>query len=249
MLGINRLSYAINYCEVNSFIDELVYDNLNAMIYMYLTNSTPNYYNGIIYGNTSRDYLEIGIVNLYSNIQEKENIEYVYSYLFSPLNEIVNLDCSKTYIQDEDFIRASNSLNTSYDEYILKLCEIFPVAKTNSDINILYEILFMIEGFYRTYKTGTFEDISNYYLRDPVLCECFTLILTFNKIIRTYFNDVIFPTQVYSIFDYFTGLIVAYLVLIVLFEIVFFVVLNMGILQKVKISNELLLDFIDSLKY
>ena len=46
MLGIKRLRISIEYCEVNNKIDELVYDNLNSIIVMYLTNSTPHFYNG-----------------------------------------------------------------------------------------------------------------------------------------------------------------------------------------------------------
>ena len=250
MLGLGRLTHAISYCEINSKIDELVYDNLNSLVYLYLTNSTTKDYNRIIYGNSTHDYLENAINSLYSSIQEKENIEYSYKYLFPPLNEIISLNCSeKDFIKDEEFIEACNILNISYDTFVESLCEVFPVAKTNSDINILNEILYMTEGFYRVFKTGEFAEIFINYIQDPVLCQCFTLILTFNKMIRAYFNDVIFPEQVYKIFDYFTGLIVAYLVMSVLFEIVFFVVLNVAILQKIKYSNELLLDFIDSLKF
>jgi len=250
MLGLGRLTHAISYCEINSKIDELVYDNLNSLVYLYLTNSTTKDYNRIIYGNSTHDYLENAINSLYSSIQEKENIEYSYKYLFPPLNEIISLNCSeKDFIKDEEFIEACNTLNISYDTFVESLCEVFPVAKTNSDINILNEILYMTEGFYRVFKTGEFAEIFINYIQDPVLCQCFTLILTFNKMIRAYFNDVIFPEQVYKIFDYFTGLIVAYLVMSVLFEIVFFVVLNVAILQKIKYSNELLLDFIDSLKF
>jgi hypothetical protein len=249
MLGLGRLTHAISYCEVNSKIDELVYDNLNSLVYLYLTNSTTKDYNRIIYGNSTHDYLEIAINSLYSSIQEKENIEYSYKYLFPPLNEIITLNCSEQYIEDEEFMEACQSLNISYEEFVKSLCEVFPVAKTNSDINILNEILYMTEGFYRVFKTGEFTEIFINYIQDPILCQCFTLMLTFNKMIRAYFNDVIFPKQVYSIFDYFTGLIVAYLVISVIFEIVFFVVLNVAILQKIKYNNELLLDFIDSLKF
>jgi hypothetical protein len=250
MLGLGRLTHAISYCEINSKIDELVYDNLNSLVYLYLTNSTTKDYNRIIYGNSTHDYLEIAINSLYSLIQEKENIEYSYKYLFPPLNEIISLNCSnEDYITDEEFIEACTSLNTTYKQFVSSLCEVFPVAKTNSDINILNEILYMTEGFYRVFKTGKFDEVFKNYIQDPLLCQCFTLMLTFNKMIRAYFNDVIFPDQVYRIFDYFTGLIVAYLAISVIFEIVFFFVLNIAILQKIKYSNELLLDFIDSLKF
>ena len=249
MFGINRLSKAISYCEVNSMIDELIYDNLNSIAFMYFTNSTPYFYNHLIYGNSTKNYLERGINTLYSNIQEKENIEYLHNNLFPPLNLITSLNCSNKYIQDEHFIEASKNLTINYDDYIKALCDVFPVAKTNNDNNILYEILYMTEEFYRNFQTDKFPFIFENYIQNPLLCECFTLLLTFNKIIRTYFNDAIFPDEVYSIFRYFSTLIIAYLVLIVLFEIIFFVILNMTILQKIKYNNELMLDFMDSLKY
>ena len=250
MFGIYRVYHAISYCEVNSNIDELIYDNLNSLGFMYLTNSTPYYYNTLIYGNDSQNYIERGINNLYSNIQEKENIEHSYSNIFPPLNLITNLNCSqKDYIQDENFLRAAKLLDTNYDEYIKALCEVFPVAQTNNDNNILYEILYMTEQFFRNFKTESFEYIFENYFKDPLLCQCFTLLLSFNKIIRTYFNDVIFPDEFYSIFRYFSTLIIAYLVVSVLFEFVFFIVLNATILQKIKYNNELMLDFIDSLKF
>ena len=249
LLGINRLSHAIDYCRANSEIDELVYDNLNALIYMYSTNSTSNFYNKVIFGNDSTNYLETRISSLYSSIQEKENIEFSYDNLFPPLHSVINLNCSEEYIQDEYFIKAAESLNTKYDDFVKSLCEVFPVAKTNDDNNLLYEILYMTEGFYRNFRTDTFDYILNNYIKNPLLCECFTLVLTFNKIIRTYFNDVFFPEKVYNIFNYFTALIIVYLILSVLFEIISFIVLNITILQKIKYSNELLLDFIDSLKF
>ena len=249
MFGINRLRYSIKYCEVNNKIDELIYDNLNSLIFMYLTNSTPYFYNGLIYGNDTQNYLEIGINNLYSNIQQKENIEYLYSYLFPPLNTFTKLNCSEPYIQDENFIEAGNILYMDYNEYIKALCDVFPVAKTNNDLNILYEILYMTEELYRNFQTDNYDFIFKNYLQNPLLCECFTLLFTFNKIIRTYFNDHIYPKEVYNIFNYFRTLIIAYLILNVFFEIMFFIVLNFTILHKVKYNNELILDFIDSLKF
>jgi hypothetical protein len=249
MFGINRLRYSIKYCEVNNKIDELIYDNLNSLIFMYLTNSTPYFYNRLIYGNDTQNYLEIGINNLYSNIQQKENIEYLYSYLFPPLNTFTKLNCSETYIQDESFIEAGNILYMDYNEYIRALCDVFPVAKTNNDFNILYEILYMTEELYRNFQTDNYDFIFKNYLQNPLLCECFTLLFTFNKIIRTYFNDHIYPKEVHNIFNYFRTLIIAYLLLNVIFEIIFFIVLNFTILQKVKYNNELILDFIDSLKF
>ena len=249
MFGINRVYHAISYCEVNNNIDELVYDNLNSLAFMYLTNSTPLFYNNLIYGNDTKNYIEIGINKLYSNLQEKENIEHLYSNLFPPLNLITNLDCSQPYIKDENFMTAAEELNVNYDDYIKAICEAFPVAKTNNDNNILYEILYMTEEFYRNFKTESFEFIFENYFKNQLLCECSTLLLTFNKIIRTYFNDAIFPREVYSIFRYFSTLIIAYLVVSVLFEIIFFIVLNITILQKIKYNNELMLDFIDSLKF
>jgi len=249
LFGINQLSYVISYSEVNSKIDELVYDNVNSLLYMYLTNSTPFFYSQLIYGNNTKNYLDTKINALYSSIQEKERIEYLYHNLFPPLNELANLDCTHPFIEDKAFKDAAKDLKTNYTKYLQSLCEVFPVMKTNNDNNVLYEILYMVERFSKTYVTEDYNFIFENYLRDPELCQCFTLILIFNTIIRNYFNDEILPDEVYGIFTYFSSLIIVYLVLSVVFEIIFFVVLNITILQKIKYNNELMLDFIDSLKF
>ena len=136
-----------------------------------------------------------------------------------------------------------------YNEYINALCVVFPVSKTSSGLNILYEILYMTEELYRNYQTDNFDFIFKNYIKNPLFCQCFTLLLTFNKIIRTYFYEHIYPEQVYNIFNDFRTLIIAYLALSVIFEIICFIVLNFTILQKIKYNNELMLDFIDSLKF
>ena len=39
LLGCNRLSYLVNYCEINNEIDGFLFDNFNTLLYMYITNS------------------------------------------------------------------------------------------------------------------------------------------------------------------------------------------------------------------
>ena len=46
-------------------------------------------------------------------------------------------------MQDENFMTATEQLNVNYDDYIKALCKVFPIAKTNNDNYILYEILFI----------------------------------------------------------------------------------------------------------
>ena len=243
------MRYSILYFETNIKIDELACDNLNALIIMYLINYTQYVYNAVIYGNLSKNYLEIGVNDLYLNIQKKINIEYLYPNLFPPINTFQKLNCSETYIQDESFILAANSLNVDYNQYIKALCDVFPVAKTNNDNNILYELLYVTDKLNRNFEATNFNFIMDNYLRDLILCESFTLLLTFNKIIRNYFNDYIYPEEFHKIYKHFRALIISYLMLDVILEIILFIIINKTILQKIKYNNELILDFIDSLKF
>ena len=244
-----NLSYLVTYCDINTQIDEYVYDNFNAVMYMYITNSTPYFYNLIINGNNFSDYLEVAMSDLYNAIEEKENIENNHPKLFPPINKYANINCSdETFVEDEEFKKALNELEVDYGKFIKGLCDVFPVAKANKDDNILYEIAYKIKRIYKIFQTGSYDDIFEIYFNFN-LFECYTLILTFNKIIRTYFNEKIFREQVDNFFKYFTELIITYMILSVFFEVILFLVLNFSILKKIKYSNKLLIDFLDSLKF
>ena len=86
-------------------------------------------------------------------------------------------------------------------------------------------------------------------LHSSVLFDCYTLVLTLNRIIRFHFNTFIFIDEVNEVFDYFTTLIIIYLVLNMVFEIILFLILNLGVIFQIKFNNKLMLDFISSLKF
>ena len=91
LLGCNRLGYLVNYCEVNNEIDGFLFDNFNTLLYMYITNSKSTFYGKIIYQSDDVDYLNDGINDFYSAIQDKETIESDHGNLFPPIYDIINL--------------------------------------------------------------------------------------------------------------------------------------------------------------
>ena len=137
-----------------------------------------------------------------------------------------------------------------YQNYGKALCKLFPVASTGSDSNIILEILYNCELLYRKYKPNNdFDEIINLYVSDDKLFGLYTIILTLNRLIRTYFNDDIFIKEVDAIFDSFSYLFIIYLVLSVLLEIVIFFILNFCVISDVRKTNKLLGDFMSSLKF
>ena len=248
LLGCNRLSYLVSYCEVNNEIDGYLFDNFNTLLYMYITNSSSEFYGKIIYQVNDLDYLNDGINDFYAAIQEKETIESEHSDLFPPIYDIINLDCSQGMMPDDYFENAANNLNTSYEEYFKGICEIFPVATTGNDNSMLLEVLYMIDQLAHRFENVDFGIMFNQ-MRNSVLFDCYTLVLTLNRIIRNYFNNYIFIDEVNKQFDYFTTLTVFYLVFNMIIEIIIFLILNFGIIYKIKFNNKLIMDFISSLKF
>ena len=245
VLAEKRLGYLVLYCEINTRVDEYIYDNFNTLIYLYTINCTENFYGSIIYGNSSVKYLDVGLNNLYKAIEEKEDFEKNHKNLFPTINNYININCS-----DENFFEDSkfSFLGKNYKEYIKGLCEFFPVMKSGNDIAILYEISYKFELLYRQFqKLETFIDIYDIFIDNQDLYESYTLILFFNKMIRDYFNEKLFLTLVNDIFGYFSWMIVVYLVLSVVFEIALFLILCC-ILKQIKSIHQLLSDFSISLK-
>ena len=248
LLGCNRLSYLVKYCEVNNEIDGYLFDNFNTLLYMYITNSESTFYGNIIYGKEGQDYLNEGINNFYAAIQEKETIESEHSNLFPAIYDIINLDCSQGMMPDDYFENAAINLETDYDDYFIGICKIFPVASTGNDNSMLLEVLYMIDQLAHRFENVDFGIMFNQ-MRNSVLFDCYTLVLTLNRIIRNYFNNIIFIDEVNAQFDYFTSLTIFYLVFNMILEIIIFLVLNFGIIYKIKVNNKLLMDFISSLKF
>ena len=151
-------------------------------------------------------------------------------------------------IEDKYFIVAAQNINAEYNEYFKTICKIFPVATTGNDNSMLLEVLYMIDQLYHRYEQTDFEAMF-IQMHNSVLFDCYTLVLTLNRIIRNYFNNEIFIDEVDSQFKYFTTLIIFYLVFNMILEIIMFLVLNFGIIFQIKNNNKLMLDFIASLKF
>ena len=252
LLGCNRLSYLVNYCEINNKIDGYLFDNFNTLVYMYISSSTSEFYGKII--DDSREnynYLNEGINDFYAAIQEKETIELEHKDIFPALYDIINLDCSQGMIPDEYFQLVFDDYkeqNINYNEYFKVICKAFPVATTGNDNTMLFEVLYMIDQLYNKFEILDFAGMFSQ-LHSSVLFDCYTLVLTLNRIIRFHFNNFIFIDEVNEVFDYFSTLIIIYLVFNMVFEIILFLLLNMGIIYQIKHNNKLMLDFISSLKF
>ena len=248
LLGCNRLGYLVNYCEVNNEIDGFLFDNFNTLLYMYITNSKSTFYGKIIYQSDDVDYLNNGINDFYAAIQDKETIESEHGDLFPPIYDIINLDCSQGMMPDDYFENAAVNIKTDYDEYFKGICKIFPVATTGNDNSMLLEVIYMIDQLSHRFENVDFDIMFNQ-MRNSVLFDCYTLVLTLNRIIRNYFNNYIFIDEVNTQFQYFTTLTVFYLAFNMIIEIIIFLILNFGIIYKIKVSNKLIMDFISSLKF
>ena len=250
LLGCNRLSYLVNYCEVNNKIDGYLFDNFNTLLYLYISSSHSEFYGKIIDGSRQNyDYLNEGINDFYAAIQEKETIELEHKDFFPALYDIINLDCSKGMIPDEYFQYVFDDYeDISYDDYFKVICKVFPVATTGNDNTMLFEVLYMIDQMYNKYEQLDFAGMFNQ-MHNSVLFDCYTLVLTLNRIIRYHFNTFIFIDEVDKVFSYFTTLIIIYLVLNMVFEVILFLILNLGIIFQIKRNNKIMLDFIASLKF
>ena len=248
LLGCKRLGYLVNYCEVNNEIDGYLFDNFNTLLYMYITNSTATFYGQIVYDENDRDYLNEGINDFYAAIQDKETIELEHKNMFPAIYDIVNLDCSQGMIEDSYFGNATKELKVDYNDYFKVICSAFPVATTGNDNTMLFEVLYMIDQLYHRFENLDFALMFNQ-MHNSVLFDCYTLVLTLNRITRHYFNNNIFTTEVEEQFKYFSTLIIIYLVFNMILEIIVFLILNMGIIYQIKYNNKLMLDFISSLKF
>ena len=244
------MNVLIDYCDVNNSIDGYLFDNTNSLIYLYLTHSTSKFYSKLTTGENEYDYVDTGITTLYEAIKKKDLIEEEHSDLFPRISDQVNLNCSEPTIPDDYFIDVLTKKGISYDDYYLAVCKFFPVSGSASDTNILMEIMFNVEVLFRKYTpANNFNETYDLYINNERLFSLFSLVLTINRIIRTYFNDKIFINEVDSIFKNFSSIFIVYLVLCVIFEIVIFFVLNFGIISDVRKTNKLLMDFMSSLKY
>jgi hypothetical protein len=247
----NNMNILIDYCDINNSIDGYIFDNVNSLIYLYITNSTSQFYGTLIDSTKNVDYIQDGINALYKSVRKKDIIEKEYNNLFPRLSQLINLNnCSQMEIEDKYFSQVITQHNISYREYLGEICNLFPVASSGSDNNILMEILYSCEIMYHKFLPNeNFTVLYELYVKQPHHYFMYTLILTISNILRTYFNDTIFPKEVSNIFDSFSYIFIVYLILSVFLEIIIFIILNFSIISDVRKTNKLLLDFMSSLAF
>ena len=249
-MGKNRLNKLIQYTDINNLIDGYLFDNINSLLYLYITNSTSIFYSQLISEDKSFDYIKDGIDSFYKRIYLKDILEKENNDIFPRVGDMVNLNCSEYIIVDKFFKNALNSLNISYNEYYSAVCSLFPVASTGSDTNMMMDLCYTTEVLYQQYEENkNFTFIFENYLQRNKLYELYTFVLTLCRIMRTYFNDNIFSYEINYVIGYFSTLIIVYLVLSVALEIGLFFVLNFFIISDVRKVNKLLTDFMSSLKF
>ena len=246
----NKMNVLIRYCDINNSIDGYLFDNLNTIIYLFLTNSTSYFYSQLVDQTKNEDYVQNGINTLYDAVRQKDIIENEYNDLFPRVSDIVNLNCSEFILDDNYYMTTFKYLNMSYHDYYSALCTVFPVANTGSDTNIIMEIIYNCEVMYHKFVPNEdFDEIYRMYVKQNKSFGLYTLVLTLNRIIRTYFNEKLFDEEVKKIFNSFSSIFIIYLVLCVFLEIVIFFILNFGIISDVRRTNKLLLDFMSSIRF
>ena len=250
IFGINRLYYLIDYCKYNDLIDGYLYDTTNAMLYIINTNSSSTFYGSLIdASNTNTDYIKERIDLLYDAITKKNDIEQFREPIILPTAQLYNVNCSAGIVKDESLIKIVNRYNISYDGYFGELCEEFPAASTGVPSSIFYEIIYLVGKIYRKYeKSNSFYELFNNNLNQTILYDLFTITFTFLRIQRNYFYNNIIMKEVYEIINYFSELILIYLVICIVFEVIIFLLLYFGIIKQVKKKDSLFGNFIDSFK-
>ena len=249
--GINRLYNLINYVSYNDLLDGYLYDNTNVLIYMVNTNTTSYYYASLIDASvTNLDYIKNNIDLLYNAITNKDDIEQFREPIFLPDSKLFNSNCTAGIIPDESLIKISNKLNIDYDKYFSELCEEFPVASTGVPSSIFFEIIYLVGQIYRKYeKSDSFYEIFQLNLNQKEIFDLFTITLTFLRMQRNYFYTHVILNEINQIMNYFSQLILIYLVISIIFEVVIFLLLYCGLIRQVKKKDSLFSNFIDSFRF
>lgn len=248
VFAYDRLESLVNYCKANTEVDNLIYDNYNALQYLRMTNSTSQLLGMLINENITQDYVNDGIVNFYSYVEYKEKMESMHSSIFPPLSSKVNLNCSEFQIEDNFIVQTSEILKCDFHKYYKNLCSIFPVTTYGSENTMLREILYLTNQIYTEYKQGDFSVLQKN-IRSQSSYDLFTFTLIFIRVIRTYFNENLFSEEVSKTFNYFSVLIITYLGLNLFLEIVIFLIINFFVISRIKSMNKRLVKFIHSLKF
>ena len=163
---------------------------------------------------------------------------------------MINMNCTDEIVQDSSLINIMKGYNISYDEYFSALCEEYPVASTGDASSVFYELIYLVGRIYRKYESSSdFYEIYQYNLNQTQLFELFTLTMTFLRLRRNFFYENIIMQEVNQIIDYFSGLILIYLIICIIFEVVIFLLIYCGIIKQVKKKDNLFSSFIDSFRY
>ena len=248
--GINRLNYLVDYVKYNDYIDGYTYDNSNAIIYIIETNSSSFYYGNLINSSYNKDYIQENIELLFEAIANKDDIEENKESFFQPVGKIFNLNCTAGIGQDKSFVDITKRYNIDYNNYFGALCKEFPIASTIDASMLFYEIIYLIGRIYRKFENSDdFYNIFQNNLNQTQLYELFALTMTFLRMRRDNFYDKLIMKEVNQIMDYFSMLILIYLIICIMFEIVIFFLLYCCIIRQVKKKDKLFNNFIDSLGY
>ena len=147
-------------------------------------------------------------------------------------------------------INVAKYFNIDFDKYFGELCKEFPVASTGVPINIIYEIVYITGKLYRKYETPPdFEIVYTQHLADEELYNLLTLVLVFFRFQRNFFYNNVLMKEVTNIMDYFSRLILLYLIFCIIFESFVFIIFYFGIIREVKKKDKLFNNFIESFKY
>ena len=186
------------------------------------------------------------MVELHQIIREKETMEEVYKNIFPPMNTLIDLNFINGKINDEVFSKVLLSLGSDLNSFLKVLCSHFIVSTVGDDTMFIKNVLYLLNQTYNKYFMGSFEEIQNQ-IDNSDLFDLYTFILIINKIMRYYFNQSIFTWEIEKVFNYFSSLIMPYLILNMILEVVIFVILNVFVISKIKITNNKLNAFIKSL--
>ena len=250
IFGIHRLYYLIDYINYNDLIDGYLYDNINVMIYIINTNSSSFYYSSLIDPTKNLDYIKQNLDLLFDAIIHKEDIEQFKEPKIKPVAYYFNANFSSEIVHDESLFNIVQKYNISYDDYFGELTKEFPVASTGVPATIFYEIIYLVGKIYRKFENAqTFKELFQNNLNQTLLYELYTITFTFLRIQRNFFYNNIIMQEVHLIIDYFSELILIYLVISIVFEVVIFLFLYCGLIRQVKKKDSLFGNFIDSFKY
>lgn len=246
--GYLKLTYLVSYGSINTLIDNYIYDNVYSMQYIAITNTTPYDLSMKIYNDNSINYVKYGIDQLYTIIRNKEAIEKEHSDIFPSVDEQVNLNCSQSFPTDPFFKTAFENLGVDYAGYITALCNHYQLGHLIKDTDLIKEILYLLNQLSSKYIQSSYDEIISFF-SNTAEYDVYTVLLVFNRILRTHFNQYILKDEVNYVLNYFTTLIIIYLVFNMFLEIIIFFILNFFIIKHIKTMNKQLTLFITSVKF